>query len=360
MNHQSWRGVQDSKFGYGSMLAGFMLGAPNIVSLSEKASVDIYMGVPFACGDWLKGQHRVCFTMWESTRMPSSFARSLGWYDQILVPCQHNVELFSGFHADVKMVPLGVDDVYWCPQPDPTGPFRFAAGGSLWSRKGLDVVVKAFNRLKLPDAELHIKAAPHARDVPPINFPNVFLHRQWMTVNEQREWFAKAHVWVAPARGEGFGLMPLQAISMGIPTILSDTSGQKEFKHLASGVIPCRKSTASIGGLWDEPDEQTLTDLMVDHYQNWVERRRQALTRRGQVAQFSWVEAVNQLVEAVPEGRLLSTRTRVPAPTKFTAVAAKPVKADIAGRSYQAAKGETLVLTEGAYQVLYDAGMLEV
>jgi hypothetical protein len=35
----------------------------------------------------------------------------------------------------------------------------------MWKRKGMDVLVKAFNALKLPDAELHIKAAPHASNI---------------------------------------------------------------------------------------------------------------------------------------------------------------------------------------------------
>lgn len=360
MNFQSWRGVEDPKFGYGSMLAGFRGAVPDGVSLSEKASVDVYMGVPFAGGDWLKGQHRVCFTMWETDRLPHSFVRSLGWYDQVLVPCQNNVELFSRYHSDVQMVPLGVDTDFWKPQAHPTGRFKFIAGGSLWYRKGLDVLVKAFERLDLRDAELHIKAAPHAFETPQVNHPRIFLHRQWMTLEQQRDWYAQGHVYVAPARGEGFGLMPLQAMAMGIPTIVSLSTGQNEFARLATGQVPCSKSSSPAGGRWDEPHLKALMNRMMEHYENWNLVRQQALDTVGKVADFSWVNATNKLLNAVPEGKQLTTRTRIPAPTETTVTMKHTVKADIHKKTWNLEKGGTYTIPDGVYQVLFDANALEV
>ena len=360
MNFQSWRGVEDPKFGYGSMLAGFRSAVPDGVSLSEKASVDVYMGVPFFGGDWLKGQHRVCFTMWETDRLPHSFVRSLGWYDQILVPCEHNLELFSKYHADVRMVPLGVDTDFWQPQRYPTGRFKFIAGGSLWYRKGLDVVVKAFERLNLEDAELHIKAAPHARDVPQINHPRIFLHRQWMTLEEQRDWYAQGHVFVAASRGEGFGLMPLQAMAMGIPTIVSLSTGQIQFSRLATGTVPCSKSTSPAGGRWDEPHLKALMSRMKEHYLDWTVYKQQAMQNTGTVADFSWGNATNKLLNAVPEGKQLTTRTRIPAPTETTVTMKRTIKADIANQHWHLEKDGTYSIPHGVYQVLFDADALEV
>jgi glycosyltransferase involved in cell wall biosynthesis len=359
VNYQSWRGFPNPNFGYGSMLKGFVDHVPTGCSLDSRSSVDVYMGVPFGVKDWLKGQHRVCFTMWETTELPGSFIRWLGQYDQILVPCQHNAELFSSYHDDVSVVPLGVDKDFWCPQPDPTGVFRFHAGGSLWLRKGLDVVVEVFNSLRLPDAELHIKAAPHASDVPKIKAPNVFLHREWMSLEETRRWFGEAHTFVAVSRGEGFGLMPLQAISMGIPTILSDSSGQKEFAGLASGVVSCGKSRAVTTGFWDEPNRQELADQMLDHYRNWDTKRKTALKVAKTVDKFSWGNASQKLVDAVPTGSLLKTKVRVAPDVWIDVRLNRNLTCDIGTDHLVFKKGEVYSVTEGQHQVLYDAGVLE-
>jgi glycosyltransferase involved in cell wall biosynthesis len=361
VNYQNWVGVNDPKYGYGSMLKGFVDHVPDGVTLNKKASVEVYMGVPYVKGSWLEGVHRVCFTMWETDKLPGDFLRWLGQYDQILVTCQHNVELFSRHHDSVSYVPLGVDQTFWKPVKEPaSGPFRFHAGGSLWGRKGLDVVIEAFRRLGIPDTELHIKIAPHAKDVPTAPPPKgVTFHRQWMTLEQQRDWFQQGHVYVAPARGEGFGLMPLQAIASGIPTILSDTSGQKQFAHLATGVIPVKSVRSPLGGNWDEPDVRVLTELMRDHYDRWQDHRQKALNTISRVGEFSWESAARKLVEAVPEGHLIKHNRTVEPDVMVRATFLRDVKADIGKHHYRFKKGETAMLTEGVHQVLYDAGAIE-
>lgn len=360
MNYQNWNGVTDRRFGYGSMLGGFVDHLPDGVSLSGKASVDVSMGVPFGKDTWLSGAYRVCFTMWETDQLPGSFIRSVGVYDQIVVPCEHNRQVFDGWHRNVSVVPLGVDTNFWVPSADPQGRFKVLAGGSLWGRKGLDLVVEAFRKARLPGALLEIKAAPHARDVPQIRLDdNVRLIRSWMGLEEQRDWFRSGHVFLAPARGEGFGLMPLQAIASGTPTIVSNTSGQKEFAHLATGVIPTRPVPSPLGGRWDEANVDAMVDLLRDHYQRWDHHRQRSLLNSTYVADcFSWEEASRKLVDTLPVGRLLKTSKTVTPEQTVTVVFNRDVKADIGPHRYQFRKGETATIPAGVHQVLYDAGAI--
>lgn len=359
MNYQYWDGYRDPRFGYGSMLHGFLDAVPAGVKIDERATVDVHMGIPSSKKGWLKGTHRVCFTMWETDLLPDGFSRWLGQYDQILVPCEHNVELFGAFHGDVSAVPLGVDTGFWSPGADPMGPFKFIAGGSLWERKGLDLVVEAFNRLALPGAVLEIKAAPHAQDVPKkVPGDNVKLLRNWMSKEEQREWVRSAHVWVAPARGEGFGLMPLQAIASGVPTILTASSGQAQFSHLGTGVVPHRKMPCVLGGNWDEGDVGVLMELMRDHFDRWSFYREMALHNSQMVEQFSWGEATRKLIAAVPTGRINKNTTFIRPNVQVTATFKRAVKADIANHRYVFKAGETATIPEGVHQVLYDAGAI--
>jgi glycosyltransferase involved in cell wall biosynthesis len=357
MNYQSWTGFSDIRFGYGSMLSGFIDNKPDDVSFFKKASVQVYMGVPFGNKGWFEGQHRALFTMWETDVLPSSFLRYIPKYDQILVPCKHNVELFSQHHSNVSYVPLGVDPTFWRPQQTSKNKlFQFRAGGSLWRRKGLDLVVQAFTELDLPDAELRIKAAPHARDVPAINHPRIFLDRQWMSLEDQRRWFAEAHCFIAASRGEGFGLMPLQAIAMAVPTIVSLSSGQNEFAHLATSTVKCGKTQAETLGRWDEPDMNELKKAMLWHYNNYGESVSKASNLARDIGEFTWTEASRKLASAVPEGRLLKTSTFVECTADVRVEVIKDFKADIGTKRVVGVKGEIIVVTDGQYQVLHDSG----
>lgn len=361
MNYQNWDGYTDPRFGYGSMLWGLRDHAPAGVKFSPKASVDVHVGVPFSKKSWLSEAHRVCFTMWETDVLPAGFRNWLGQYDQVLVPCDHNAELFGRVCGDVRVVPLGVDRKVWFPRERPGGEvFRFAAGGSLWRRKGLDIVVEAFNRLKLHNAELHIKAAPHARDTPtkPLG-KNIFLHREWMTLDQQVEWFNEADCYVAVSRGEGFGLMPLQAIALGVPNIVSLTTGQTQFAGLATYQIPCAKSRADTIGMWDEPDLGEVMDAMLDAYRN---RERNNVVARKQAAytsNWTWGKAVKQLLQAVPTGTLLDNPEWVTPNVEVDIRVKRRVNADIGKHNYRMVPGITYRVPEGVFQVLSDADALE-
>ena len=361
MNYQSWQGFPDPKLGYGSMLQGFKDSLPKTVKLDDSASVHVHMQVPYACKGWLEGQHRVLFSMWETDVLPANFRRWLEHFDQIVVPCQHNVELFSQFHNDVSYCPLGVDHKFWKPLGEPNnGVFRFHGGGSLWYRKGLDVLVKAFNALKLPDAELHIKAAPHAQDTPTQKLGDkIFLNREWMTPEEQRTWFNQADCFVAASRGEGFGLMPLQAIASGIPTIISDSTGQAQFSHLAFGVVPCGKSKAESTGQWDEPNQKVLEELMMEAYRNRGSIRQTAISRVTESRAFSWSKATTRLLSLIPEGTLLDNPEFVAPDIKVEIQVVRKVNADIGSEHYFLLPGKTYVVPENVHQVLVDSGAIK-
>jgi glycosyltransferase involved in cell wall biosynthesis len=362
MNYQHWHGFSDTRFGYGSMLDGFLSSVPKGVKLNEKASVDVHMGVPFSCRGWLKGTHRVLFTMWETNELPSNFRRYIPMYDQVLVPNEFDAELFSKHHKNVGVVPLGVDTEWYktieVPRLDR---FQFRAGGSLWGRKGLDVVVKAFNKLNLPDADLRIKAAPHARDVPDGPFgDNIYLDRQWMSEEEKREWFAQSDCFIAASRGEGFGLMPLQTIAMAVPTIISLTTGQVQFSHLATGTVPCTKRQSNSVGMWDEPDLNQLCEQMMHHYENRQQVRTQAVINSVEAQDFSWGKAATKLVAALPKGLLLTTTDFDELTVIQKVRAIRGVQADIGKNRIRQKAGDIFQVTDGEYQVLFDAGVIEL
>jgi glycosyltransferase involved in cell wall biosynthesis len=358
VNYQHWFGITDGRFGYGAMVNGFLNNVPKGVRLSDRASVAVHMGVPFVIKGFYEGVHKVNFTMWETDEMHPRFIPWLKQYDQVLVPCHHNVELFSRYHRNVNRVPLGVDGKIWRKIARPENPkFRIHAGGSLWKRKGLDLVIEACKRLPF-EHELHIKLAPHARDHGDLSgIPNTIFHREWMTLDEQVEWFNLADVWVAPARGEGFGLMPAQAIACGVPTIVTATSGQAEFAHLATAVIPHRAVPSGGPGKWDQADPADIRAAIIDHHDRLVAHRVKAAENAAKIVdEFSWDKASAALVDAVPAGKLLKDEQFVPIHIEMQMQVNRPVTSSINSTTYRFVPGQTYTVNEGVFQVLWDAG----
>jgi glycosyltransferase involved in cell wall biosynthesis len=357
MNYQHWQGYNDARYGYGAMLKGFLDHVPNDVTLHEHADVMVNMLQPYQIRGFYAGQHRTCFTMWESTELNPRGALWLNKYDQILVPCDHNVELFLRYHKVVKKVPLGVDHKVWKATPRPDNKrFRFHAGGSQWLRKGLDIVLEAFKRADL-DAELHLKPNPEAHGVPPLNLPdNVFMHRHWFTQDETVKFFNDADCYIAATRGEGFGLMPLQAMAMGIPTIINASSGQAEFADLASIVIPHGQSKSIYGGLWDESDPDDLAEAMRHMHANHSAYKLEAITRVAKTKPWSWKNAARKLADALPVGNLLPDPVWEPAFLTMRMRVNRKATGSINGKEFVYLPGQDYVVPENIYQLLLDGG----
>lgn len=359
-NYQFWAGTPDPRYGYGAMLQGFVDSVPKSVVFDERASVDVYMGVPYTKTGWRDGAWRVLFSMWETDVLPGRFYNWLKEFDQVLVPCEHNVELFGRYHPNVSKVPLGVHETVWSPNhAERSGPYRFHAGGSLWRRKGLDTVVTAFQKLAMPNTELHIKAAPHASDTPNIKHPDIFMYRKWMSLSEQVEWFRQADCYIAASRGEGWGLMPLQAIRAGIPTIMSDSTGHQEFLNLATQTISCTKSKADTIGNWDEPNLEELIEQMRWMVLNRETAHQIAKENSPRTDQYLWRNSTRKLLQALPKGTLLDTTTFTRANPIVRVTALRPVHAYIINKTWHLTKGTEYDLPEPVYQVLSDSGAVK-
>lgn len=339
------------------MWHNFVRHVPEDVTLIAYADVMVNMLQPYQIKGFYKGQHRTCFTMWESTELHPRGALWLRFYDQVLVPCDHNVELFSRYHKNVKKVPLGVDHKVWKATKRPENKrFRFHAGGSQWLRKGLDIVLEAFKRADL-DAELHLKPNPEAYGVPPLTLPdNVFMHRNWFTDDETVGFFNDADCYIAATRGEGFGLMPLQAMAMGVPTIINASSGQAEFADLASIVIPHKQAPSIYGGLWDESDPDDLAEAMRLMYANHSTYKLEAVKRVAKTKKWSWDKAARQLADALPVGGLLTDPVWEDAILIMSMRVKRKVAGSINGKEFVYHPGQEYAVPENIYQVLSDGG----
>jgi glycosyltransferase involved in cell wall biosynthesis len=363
--HLNLVGMNLPHVGYGKMVTGLKDALATKVNLVDDAERVVFALRPNLVKGWMQGQKPALLTMWETNWLPPEFSEYLHYFDTVVVPSLHNWELFSQFHDNVRVIPLGVDRGVWCPKERPDNKkFKILCGGSEWYRKGLDVVLKVFLKMNLPDAELHIKIVPPYLSAPDnLNYPNVVVHNQWMTVEDEADLVRSADCFISVSRGEGFGLMPLQAISAGVPTILSDAHGHREFSDLATHRIPTRSVPTNEGvwqnmGDWDEPESDAIFCAIQDLYDNRDRYRQQAETHAGEVCAFNWGTAADQLLQAVkPTENRVSGKWQPLEPICEIEVS-KRVQADIGGHRVDLAPGVKHRVVLNVRDVLKASGVL--
>jgi len=364
-NYLNLVGVNLPHVGYGKMVAGLRDALSTKVELCDDAERVVFALRPNLIKGWIEGQNPALLTMWETNWLPPEFSEYLHLFDTVIVPSLHNWELFSQFHDNVRVIPLGVDRDVWYPKERPQNDkFKILCGGSEWYRKGLDVVLKVFLEMNLPDAELHIKIVPPYLSAPDkLDYPNVVVHNQWMTVEQEADLVRSSDCFISVSRGEGFGLMPLQAISAGVPVILSDAHGHREFSDLATHRIPTRSVPTNEGvwqnmGDWDEPEFDAIFNAIQDLYENRDRYRQQAETHAGEVSAFNWGTAADQLLQVVkPTGNRVSGRWKPLEPTCEIEVK-KRVQADIGGHRVDLTPGVKHRVVLNVRDVLKASGVL--
>ena len=219
------------------------------------------------------------------------------------------------------------------PPPSPRA-FRFLHGGFLQERKGtldlLDAYLAEFTATD--DVELVIKAVHDAwgRDLKALvaercerpSAPRVAYLNGVLCEHDLVRLYSSANCVVQPSRLEGYGLVPLEAMACGVPCIITDYSGPRDYAHAGNALlVPCREEPAvsSIGDeipngiTWAVPEQGALRNAMrrvaSDAGLRAELRRSGLVTARA----FSWERAAMQLVTGLGERGIRIRRRGRPA-----------------------------------------------
>lgn len=321
-------------------------------------------------GAW-EGQHTAFITMWEAMSLPESFREMFHEIDTMIVPSEQNVELFSRYHDNVHHMPLGVDPELWhyIPPTPPSHEFNFLINGR-GTRKGVDLAFRAFREVfhgvgTGPTPRLIMKSLKghgeyYAADVEHVTGK--------LDPIAERDLYARAHCYLGPSRGEGFGLAPLQAIALGRPTILTDAHGQAGYAHLGLG-IDATPATAEYfiygdAGDWWEPAYDELCEQMWDVYKNYATHAARAKESAEIVAhEWTWEQTTDRFVEILgPEMAKPYTGSGAWVPSTvhvFRIVTKFDWSCDIAGRHLAFRRGEEYWEPADVKRNLFDAGILD-
>jgi glycosyltransferase involved in cell wall biosynthesis len=214
---------------------GMDLPSANSVPMGQPVPV----GQPVPLGQPVPSGHRV----------PTSTERA-ATRSRLGMPSDAAQGLAIGFAFDyasriARKNPLGLIDAFIKAFPKP-----FSIGANL----GPWLVIKAINPGATPNDADRVRSASAGR-------PDIVLLEQHLSPQDQRAYISSLDVVASLHRSEGYGLLMLEAMNQGIPTVATEYSGNLAFmSHQNSWLIPATRITVDetaepypAGYTWADP-----------------------------------------------------------------------------------------------------------
>jgi glycosyltransferase involved in cell wall biosynthesis len=177
------------------------------------------------------------YVAWESTEIPETWKKPLELIDELWVPNQFTKDVMKNYtDKEIYIFPHGVDDTFYAKEKERTDKVRFLSIGHPAKRKNVPEVIKSFLELYAGnmDYELTIKMYAGADNLE-INEPNIKVIDRNLLYDQMASLMHDHDVLLYPSYGEGFGLIPLQAMATGTPAIIN--GGWADYTEFSHGLV---------------------------------------------------------------------------------------------------------------------------
>lgn len=276
--------------------------------------------------DSLKGFYNIGVWVHEMPTIPSQWARQLEFFDEIWTPsslCQSAVSLSA--NIPVVKIPYPIERnpvnkrMIERVEGNLFNTFNFLAVFDVFSdaeRKNPLFVMRAFLKAHAgnPSVRLIMKTrnleqdnvlADKLRQIA-AQHENVTVLEGYMEPSQLRALYDTADAYVSLHRAEGFGLTISDAMSRGIPVLVTGYSGNMDFCNAADSRLVAyelrevghNRPRYRFNDLWAEPDLDDAVDAfcdLVDNHRRWVQR---AIRARERLAREFSIENIGLLMKS--------------------------------------------------------------
>lgn len=221
---------------------------PFSIACDSQAPIGIAVTYPPAAPGWLMGHEtKILVTVCESDRIPPRWAQCANLMTLVVVPSEWCKKAFerSGVRVPILVVPHGVSGHTGQPWDLPNDKLirllHVSGALSFPQRKGTPQLLLAFRRIvkqyQQEDVRLYLKipkteSMQEAVQKLELDSYVHFLPDRPSDPVQMAALLSKIDAVIQPSRGEGFGLIPLEARCVGTPAILTNATGHAQ--HFAS------------------------------------------------------------------------------------------------------------------------------
>ncbi|HEF4758135.1 TPA: glycosyltransferase family 4 protein [Pseudomonas putida] len=161
--------------------------------------------------------------------------------DVIICVSQYELDKAAAFGIQRKRMRLIYNGIHHKDderKPQDPEPIHLLFVGRLDYQKGFDVLLKAYAEVQRSDLKLTVVGSAVNEDTvecPPMDGVE---YLPWVTPAEVHALYQKADALIVPSRWEGFAMVPLEGMAMGLPVIASDCTSLPELvTHGVTGYV---------------------------------------------------------------------------------------------------------------------------
>lgn len=264
---------------------------------------------------------------WEETRFPRIFAKQFNRTLDLITVASSQTAVFledAGVNVPIAVVGHGLDHLQGLsaatlPVELPDG-FTFLHVSSCFPRKAVDVILAAFGEafrghsgvslviktFPNPHNDTQQQVATFRQSFP--DGPNIAVYEDDWTDEQLAALYRACDAYVAPSRGEGFGLPLAEAMLHGLPVITSDWGGHRDFcSDQNAWLVPSKLTLADThlsqpGSMWCEPDAIALATVLREVFEADPEARAAKLNAAKATAEtFTWAAVADKTHHAIDQ-----------------------------------------------------------